>query len=81
MTTTDTAADTAVNAVPDADSAAVSQPLLQPDAPVGGGTLWSAIIEAILWGIRRAADALRVSDDSDDRVVFPERAGTVRADA
>ena len=50
MTTTDTAADTAVNAVPDADSAAVSQPLLQPDAPVGGGTLWSAIIEAILWG-------------------------------
>ena len=50
MTTTDTAADTVVNAVPDADSAAVSQPLLQPDAPVGGGTLWSAIIEAILWG-------------------------------
>ena len=50
MTTPDTAADTAVNAVPDADSAAVSQPLLQPDAPVGGGTLWSAIIEAILWG-------------------------------
>ena len=50
MTTTDTAADTVVNAVPDADSAVVSQPLLQPDAPVGGGTLWSAIIEAILWG-------------------------------
>ncbi|MFR5870336.1 MAG: hypothetical protein ACLUEV_00515 [Alistipes sp.] len=23
---------------------------MQPDAPVGGGPLWSAIIEAILWG-------------------------------
>lgn len=53
------AAETVAGAIPgaadtvagtDADSAAMSQPVLLPDTPVGGGTLWSAIIEAILWG-------------------------------